>query len=101
MQAIIEDRGRQYVVQDGSTITVDYMGELEPGAEVVFDRVLAVGDSFGTPTVDGATVTATVSGHVRDKKIVVQKFKRRKDYRRKHGHRQRHTRLAITSIKGG
>ena len=100
MQAIIEDRGRQFVVEDGETITVDFMSGIEPGSEVVFDRVLALGDTFGTPLVEGATVTAKVTEHFKAKKILVQKFKRRKDYRRKQGHRQQHTRLSITSITG-
>ena len=61
-------------------------------------RGVVVLDTFGTPVVEGAKVTAMVKEHYRDKKLIVQKFKRRKDYRRKQGHRQQHTRLSITSI---
>lgn len=98
MQAIIEDRGRQYVVQDGDTLRVDYMADAEVGSEVVFDRVLAIDGEVGRPAVAGAAVKATVADQIRGKKILVQKFHRRKDYRRKQGHRQRYTQLTITSI---
>ena len=98
MQAIIEDRGRQYVVHDGDQIVVDHLAGAEVGSEVVFDRVLAVGDTFGTPVVEGASVKAKVVEQQRGVKIHVYKFKRRKDYRRKQGHRQPVTRLSITSI---
>jgi len=100
VQAIIEDRGRQYIVHDGDRIRVDQLTGTEPGAEVVFDRVLALGTTFGRPTVEGASVAAVVDEHVRDKKIWVTKFKRRKDYRRRQGHRQGYTWLRITSING-
>ncbi|MCB9897248.1 MAG: 50S ribosomal protein L21 [Planctomycetes bacterium] len=98
MQAIIDDRGRQYIVHDGDKLLVDFMDGAEPGSEVVFDRVLSVGDAFGKPTVDGAAVKATVVDHVRAKKIYVEKFKRRKDYRRRNGHRQTYTQVQITGI---
>lgn len=98
MHAIIEDRGRQFVVHDGDKIKVDHMAEAKVGAEVIFERVMSVGDSFGTPVLEGARVTARVEEHAKDKKIIVQKFKRRKDYRRKQGHRQTYTWLTITGI---
>ncbi len=100
MQAIIEDRGRQYVVHDGDSIRVDHLGETEVGAEIVFDKVLALGDTFGAPTIDGANVKAVVDKHGKGKKLMVYKFRRRKDYRRKQGHRQDYTWLTITSING-
>lgn len=100
MQAIIEDRGRQYVVHDGERIQVDHLGDLDVGSEVVFDKVLAVGDSFGAPAVEGASVKAVVESHGEGPKLMVYKFRRRKDYRRKQGHRQAHTWLTITSISG-
>lgn len=100
MQAIIEDRGRQYVVHDGERIRVDHLGETAVGAEVVFDKVLALGDTFGAPTVDGASVQAVVDSHDKGAKLMVYKFRRRKDYRRKQGHRQEYTWLTITSING-
>jgi large subunit ribosomal protein L21 len=98
MQAIIDDRGRQYVVHDGDEIVVDHMPDTEPGAEVTFDRVLAVDKTFGTPAVDGAVVKGVIDSHFRDKKLLVEKFRRRKDYRRRQGHRQQYTKLKITSI---
>lgn len=100
MQAVIQDRGRQYIVNDGDELVVDFMADSEPGSEVVFDRVLSLGDTFGTPIVDGAKVAAKVVEHGKTKKIYVSKFRRRKDYRRRQGHRQNFTRLAITSISG-
>ena len=98
MQAIIDDRGRQYVVHDGQEIVVDHMPDNEPGSEVTFDRVLAVDKTFGTPAVEGAVVKGVIDSHFKDKKIYVEKFKRRKDYKRRQGHRQNYTRLKITSI---
>ena len=100
MHAIIQDRGRQYLVHDGETLLVDYMAEAKPGGQVTFDQVLVVGNSVGAPTVQGAAVMASVVGHEKGDKLVVQKFKRRKDYRRRNGHRQTWTRVTIASIKG-
>ena len=101
MAAVIQDRGRQYVVRDGETLEVDLMAGVEPGAEHVFGEVLSVDGVFGTPTVSGASVTARIDAHVRGPKIYVEKFKRRKDYRRRNGHRQGYTRLTIQSISKG
>lgn len=98
MHAIINDRGRQFVVRDGDKIKVDHLASVEVGSEIVFDKVLAVGETFGTPHVDGASVTARVEEHTKGKKILVQKFRRRKDYRRKQGHRQTYTWLTVTKI---
>jgi large subunit ribosomal protein L21 len=98
VSAVIQDRGRQYIVSDGTSLLVDHIGGLEAGAEHVFDKVLAVDGQFGTPYLDGAKVVARVDGDVRGKKLYVHKFRRRKDYRRRNGHRQDYTRLTITSI---
>lgn len=100
MHAIIEDRGRQYLVKDGDTLLVDFLEQAQPGSEITFDRVLQVGATVGTPTVPGAAVTARVVAHELGRKIVVQKFRRRKDYRRRNGHRQDWTRVTIASITG-
>ena len=100
MQAVIQDRGRQYIVNDGDELVVDFMADAEPGSEIIFDRVLSLEDTFGTPLVEGAKVAAKIVAHERGKKIYVCKFRRRKDYRRRQGHRQNHTRIAITSIAG-
>ena len=103
MYAIISTGGKQYKVQPGDVIEVEKLG-IEPGQEVVFDQVLAVaGDdgklNVGTPIVAGAKVTATVKDLFRAKKIVVFKMKRRKSYRRTHGHRQDLNRVEISAIQ--
>ena len=102
MYAIIQTGGKQYKVQVGDIIEVEKVG-VEAGNEVVFDQVLAVaGDdgklNIGTPMVAGAKVTAKVLDEFRAKKIVVFKMKRRKGYRRTHGHRQRYSRVEIIAV---
>jgi len=100
MFAIIETGGKQVKVEEGQTIFVEKL-EAEEGAAFTFDKVLLVGgDSVkvGAPTVEGATVTAKVEKHGRGKKISVIKFKRRKNYKRKQGHRQPYTKLTIGKI---
>jgi large subunit ribosomal protein L21 len=104
MYAIIVDGGHQYKVEEGQTLEIDVREAAEPGSELVFDRVLAVsnGDQFrlGQPTVNGATVTASVVGETKGEKLVVQKFRRRKNSRRRTGHRQKFTLVKITKIAG-
>lgn len=100
MFAIIETGGKQVKVEEGQSIFVEKL-EVEEGAEFTFDKVLFVGGDnakVGVPTVEGATVTATVEKHGRGKKINVIKFKRRKNYSRKQGHRQPYTKLTIDKI---
>ena len=104
MYAIILTGGKQYKVAKGDVIEVEKLAG-EAGAEVTFDEVLAVaGDdgklNVGTPRVAGASVTGKVLDQFRAKKIVVFKMKRRKGYRRTHGHRQNMTRVEIGEIKG-
>ena len=103
MYAIIEDQGRQYTVRTGDVIRIDRRDANER-EQLTFDRVLMVRDEaearVGTPTVAGAKVTATVMGEIKAAKIVVRKFKRRKGYRRKQGHRQKYTQVRIDSIEG-
>jgi len=102
MYAIIEDRGRQYTVRAGQVLSMD-LRAAAADQPLVFDRVLMVrteaATKVGTPVVDGARVKATVLGDVKDAKIVIRKFRRRKNYRRKQGHRQRHTRVRIDAIE--
>ena len=106
MYAIIEDSGTQIKVSSGDVVDID-IRELEEGATtVVFDRVLAIGGgegdaAIGTPYVGGATVTAEILGDGRSEKIDVVKYKRRKGYRRKAGHRQDYLRVRIGEIAGG
>ncbi|WP_077308413.1 50S ribosomal protein L21 [Terribacillus halophilus] len=100
MYAIIETGGKQVKVTEGQTIFVEKL-EVENGAEVTFDKVLVVGGDdvkIGAPFVDGATVTATVEKQGRAKKINVIKFKAKKNYKRKQGHRQPYTKLTIGKI---
>jgi large subunit ribosomal protein L21 len=96
--------GKQFRAEKGKTIKVPLMAA-EPGAKVTFDEVLLASDgttiTAGAPLVKGAKVTAEVVGHGKDDKIYVFKFKRRKNYRRKTGHRQKHTEVRITDVKVG
>ncbi len=102
MYAVIRDRGAQYRVEEGQTIDVALM-DAEPGTEVIFDEVLMVGDTddvqIGAPLVPNARIVAEVVGDARGEKIVVFKYKRKKRYRRRTGHRQDYTRLAIKAIE--
>jgi large subunit ribosomal protein L21 len=100
VQAIISDRGRQYPVKDGDTLVVDLIADAKPGSQHVFEQVLVLGDTIGAPFVKGASVTARIEAHVRGPKIYVEKFRRRKDYRRRVGHRQSYTRVTIGAIAG-
>jgi large subunit ribosomal protein L21 len=101
MYAIIETSGRQIKVAPDEHVRVDRL-DAEVGSKVSFDRVFAVksnGDFLvGSPTVEGAKVTATVIGHGKSDKVVVYKYKRRKYYRRKRGHRQPYTEVKISEI---
>ena len=99
--AVIKTGGKQYRVNEGSTLTVEKLPG-EPGDAVEFDEVLVRGDdgatTFGTPTVDGAKVSGVIVRQGRGKRIVVYKKKRRKNYRRKQGHRQYETTVRVTAI---
>ncbi len=101
MYAVIKTGGKQYRVTEGQTLCVERL-DGNPGDTLTFDQVLLVsGDSVkvGTPLVAGATVSAEIVGHDRANKIVIFKLRRRKNYRRKQGHRQPFTELKITGIK--
>jgi len=101
MYAVLMTGGKQYRVEAGSTLVVEKVGG-EPGSSVTFERILLVGDgdavTVGSPTVAGASVSATVLGEALGPKIVVFKFKQKVKYRRRTGHRQHLTRLRIDSI---
>ena len=102
MFAIVEAGGRQEKVQPGAVVVVDRL-EVEPGAEITFDKVLLVGNedgSFvaGSPYVAGASVTGVVEAQKKAKKIVVFKMKRRKGYKRTQGHRTLQTHVRVKSI---
>jgi large subunit ribosomal protein L21 len=104
MYAIIRASGKQFRAEKGMKLQVPLM-DAEPGSKVTFDEVLLASDGTtvkaGTPLVKGAKVTAEVVGLVKAPKIYVWKFKRRKNYRRKTGHRQRYTEVRITDVKVG
>jgi large subunit ribosomal protein L21 len=104
MYAIIEDGSRQFQVEEGQQLEIDYR-ELSAGDAVTFDRVLAYRDDnglrIGRPTLESATVTAKVVSVVQGPKLVIQKFRRRKNERRRTGHRQIHTRVVIDKINVG
>lgn len=100
--AVIRTGAKQYRISTGDVIQVEKLVG-EPGSPVTFDEVLAVGDSelkFGNPLVPGARVTGKIVSQDRGDKLIVFKFKRRKKYRRKIGHRQAYTSVEITNVKG-
>ena len=101
MHAIIETGGKQFKVQAGDVIAVEKLGT-EAGTTYTFDKVLSIvdGDStvFGKPVVEGASVSASVLGDGKAKKVVVYKYKAKKGYHRKKGHRQPFTRVQIEAI---
>lgn len=104
MYAVIKTGGKQYRVSKGDTLRVETLAADE-GASVEFDSVLMVADGdniqVGTPLVSGGKVTATVKSHGRGEKIEVIKFRRRKHFDKKTGHRQNYTEVEITGISAG
>ena len=103
MYALVEIKGKQYKVVEGDVLTVDKL-ENEAGETLEFDTVLLTSNEgdvkVGTPYVDGVKVQATVEEHAKGMKIFVHKFKKRKGYRRKMGHRQQYSKLKVTGITG-
>ncbi len=101
MYAIIETGGKQYKVQEGDEVRVEKLA-LEVGDSVDFDKVLLVADgdncNYGTPTVEGAVVKATVLEQAKAKKVIIYKYLPKKDFRKKKGHRQPYTLVKIESI---
>ncbi len=104
MYAVLSSGGKQYRVEAGTTLMLERLDGApgEPGAQVTFDRVLLIGDgddvTIGTPTVAGASVSATVLGEALGPKLVIFKFKQKVKYRRRTGHRQHMTRVRIDAI---
>ncbi|NGM20958.1 MULTISPECIES: 50S ribosomal protein L21 [Falsiroseomonas] len=99
--AVIRTGGKQYRVTPDAVLTVEKL-EAEPGATITFHDVLALGTdaglTVGAPTVPGATVTAVVEAQTRGDKVIIFKKRRRKNSRRKNGHRQMQTVLRISAI---
>jgi large subunit ribosomal protein L21 len=104
MYAIFRSGGKQFRAEPGMTVRVPTLAA-EPGSTVTFDEVLVAGDGdqvqIGAPTVAGATITAEVVGEVKADKVIIFKWKRRKNYRRKKGHRQKYTEVRIGEIRVG
>ena len=101
MYAVIKTGGKQYRVSEGQKLRVEKLPG-NPGDALKFEEVLMVGGDapkFGQPLVSGASVSAEILDQDRAKKIIVFKLRRRKNYRRKQGHRQPYTELKITGIK--
>jgi large subunit ribosomal protein L21 len=105
--AIIDESGSQIKLSEGDVFEIDHRDGVEPGTDLTFDRVLLVGDEsggvkakIGTPFVSGAKVMATVLRPTLGEKLDVIKFKRRKGYRRKIGHRQKYLTVEVTGIDG-
>ncbi|MCP3773982.1 50S ribosomal protein L21 [Paenibacillus sp. MZ04-78.2] len=102
MYAIIETGGKQYKVQEGDVLYIEKL-EAGEGEAVTFDRVLAVSGAnglvVGAPVVSGASVSGKVAKHGKGQKIIVYKYKAKKNYRRKQGHRQPYTKVVIEKIQ--
>ncbi len=105
MYAVIETGGKQYRVSEGDVVRIEKL-EAQAGAAVEFDRVLLVGRDdaspvLGAPFLKGGKVTGTVKALGRHDKIFIFKMRRRKNYRRRAGHRQSYTDVQITGIQAG
>ncbi len=104
MFAVIQTGGKQYLIKSGQTLKIEKL-DVEPGKEVVFEKVLLLAKEdgsdvqIGTPYLEGVSVAATVESQTRDKKIRVVKFKRKVRYKRVIGHRQKKTKVKIGTVK--
>lgn len=103
MYALVEIKGKQYRAEKGGLLEVDYFGQ-EPGDALEFNSVLMVSDEgnvkLGKPYIAGAKVTAVIEKNIRGPKILVLKYKRRKSYQRKQGHRQNYTVIKVEDLVG-
>lgn len=101
MYAVIQSGGKQYRVEPGETLVVEKLTGVE-GDAIEFNEVLLLSDNgkvaLGRPLIEGAKVTGEIVEHGRGEKLVVYKFKRRKDYRRRNGHRQDYTAVKINQV---
>jgi len=104
MYAIVRALGKQFRAEKGKTLRLPLMDK-QPGDKITFDEVLLSSDGTtiraGAPLVSGAAVEAEVVGNVKGDKLYIFKFKRRKNYRRKTGHRQKYTEVRITDVTAG
>jgi large subunit ribosomal protein L21 len=103
MYAVVEINGKQYRAEQGQVLKVDRIDQ-EAGSNVSFDKVLLLsgdaGIKVGSPYVEGASVVAVIDSEIKADKVIVFKYKPKKDYRRKQGHRQRYTVLKVQEIVG-
>ena len=103
MYAVIEEGGKQYRVSQGDKIRVEKR-DLAEGSEFTIDKVMMVGRddgaTIGAPYVEGASVTAKILEHGKEDKVIVFKYRRKKNYRRFRGHRQQYTLLSVEAING-
>jgi large subunit ribosomal protein L21 len=101
MYALVEILGKQYKAEKGKTLTIDRL-EKEKGEKVVFDSVLLLSDEgnikIGSPFIKGTRVKATIEDHGKAKKVVIYKYKKRKNYRRKRGFRASFTKIKVDDI---
>lgn len=98
MKAVIETGGKQYYVEEGTVLYIEKL-DAEAGDTITFDKVLMVNGVVGRPYLSNVVVTAEVEKHGKNKKIIIFKYKAKKKYRRKQGHRQPYTKVIIKSIK--
>ncbi|WP_139414153.1 50S ribosomal protein L21 [Chlamydia abortus] len=100
--AVIQTGGKQYQVSEGDIIDVELLDDVSEGQEIVFDQVLFTFDgskvSLGTPTVKNAVVKGELLSRVRGEKVIAYKYKRRKNYHRKIGHRQNYLRVKVSNL---
>ena len=103
MYALVEIKGRQYKAEKGLQLKIDKI-EAEKGNAIEFDKVLMVNDDkdvkIGSPYLSGIKIAATVEDQIKDDKVVVFKYKKRKNYQRTRGHRQQYTIVKVDDIKG-
>ncbi len=104
MYAIIQDRSRQFTVRQGDVILCDFDAPKNAGDKITFDQILMISgegvSKIGKPTVAGASVSGEVLGMERGEKLIVFRFKRRKNVRKKRGHRQLYTKVRIQEVRG-
>lgn len=104
MFAVIETGSKQYLIKTGDTVKIEKL-EVEPGKEVVFDRVLLVANDsgtevkIGTPYLSGVSIAAVVESQIRSQKVRIVKFKNKVRYKRVQGHRQRLTKVKVAEVK--
>jgi large subunit ribosomal protein L21 len=103
MYALVEIGGKQYKVEQGSVLKVDHVLQ-EKGSALEFPSVLMVSDGgsvkIGSPYLSGVTVKAVVEDHGKGRKVIIGKFKKKKNYRRRAGHRQQYSLIKVEAIQG-